>query len=157
MPWVDNHVTVEDTRDFCIHSASHWLLRSELPLAIFERASGRYLGGSGFHAPDWELRSFEIGYWLRASAVGQGYMTEAVILATDLAFTSLHARRVAIECEANNEASSRVAERAGFILEGRLRNGTLSTSGDPVDLLVYALTPDDWSRLRALSVSEIRD
>src|SRR5262245_52678949 len=59
MPWVDDHLTVEDTRDFCIHSASRWLLRSELPLAIFERASGRYLGSTGFHAPDWELRSFE--------------------------------------------------------------------------------------------------
>ncbi len=88
------------------------------------------------------------GYWLRASAVGQGYMTEAVRLVTELAFNALQARRVAIECEADNEASLRVAERAGFILEGRLRNGTLATNGNAVDLLVYALTPDDWLRLR---------
>jgi RimJ/RimL family protein N-acetyltransferase len=68
MPWVDEHATVDDTRDFCIRSASHWLLRSELPLGIFHAAGKRYLGSTGFHAPDWALRAFEIGYWLRATA-----------------------------------------------------------------------------------------
>src|SRR4051812_38961936 len=130
MPWVDDHVTVEDTREFCIRCAANWLLRSELPLAMFDIACGRYLGSTGFHAPDWELRAFEIGYWLRASAVGQGYMTEAVRLVADLGFTALHAQRVEIQCEAHNETSRRVADRAGFVFEGTLRNGMLATNGE---------------------------
>jgi len=52
-------------------------------------------------------------------------------------------------------ASQRVAERAGFILEGRLRNGSLATNGNPVDLLVYALIPEDWSQLHAPHSPEI--
>jgi ribosomal-protein-serine acetyltransferase len=154
MPWVDNHGSIDDTRDFCIQSASHWLLRSELPLAMFERATGRYLGSTGFHAPDWELRAFETGYWLRATAVGNGFMTEAMRLLAALAFTDLQARRLALQCEAHNEASRRVAERAGFILEGRLRHGALATNGDAVDLLLYALTPDDWSQAQASFAAE---
>jgi ribosomal-protein-serine acetyltransferase len=154
MPWVDDHATVEDTREFCIRCAASWLLRTELPLAIFEVVSGRYVGSTGFHEPDWELRSFEIGYWLRVTAVGFGYMTEAVRLVTELAFTSLRARRVHLSCEAHNEASQRVAERAGFVLEGRLRNGLLATDGSAVDALVYSLIPEEWSQLQATRALE---
>jgi ribosomal-protein-serine acetyltransferase len=153
MPWVDEHATVDDTRDFCIRSASHWLLRSELPLGIFHAAGKRYLGSTGFHAPDWALRAFEIGYWLRATATGQGYMTEAVQLLVDCAFTALDANRVAITCEPRNEPSRRFAERAGFVLEGRLRNALAATNGAPTDMLVYSLVPDD--RILSRSSGEI--
>lgn len=148
MPWVDQHLSVDDTLDYCLRCASNWLLRSDLAVGIFDQSSGRYLGGSGLHDPDWDLRAFEIGYWLRASAVGGGYMTETVRLLVGFAFTALQAQRVHLGCEATNIASQRVAERTGFLLEGRLRNGLLATSGNPVDMLVYALTPDDWSRLQ---------
>ena len=133
MPWVDDHVTVEDTRDFCVRSASHWLLRSELPLAIFERENERYLGSTGFHAPDWQLRSFETGYWLRTSAVGRGYMTEAVRLLIELAFTTLRARRLQLTCEADNVASQALPSapaspwRAGFGTDRSLPMETPST------------------------------
>ena len=148
MPWVDNNLSVDDTLDYCLRSASNWLLRGDLAVGIFDQSSGQYLGGSGLHDPDWDLRAFEIGYWLRVSAVGHGYVTETVRLLVGFAFTALRAQRVHLGCEASNVASQRVAERAGFLLEGRLRNGLLATSGRPVDMLVYALTPEDWSRLR---------
>src|SRR4051812_7719433 len=148
MPWVNNHLRVDDTLDYCLRSASNWLLRSDLAVGIFDQSSGRFLGGSGLHDPDWDLRAFETGYWLRASAVGRRYMTETVRLLVGFAFAALRAQRVHLGCEASNVASQRVAERAGFLLEGRLRNGLLATSGQPVDMLVFALTPEDWSRLR---------
>ncbi len=147
-PWVDLHASVDDTRDYCAHCAANWLLRADLTLGIFERASGRYLGGTGLHDPDWELRAFEIGYWLRVGAVGNGYMTESVGLLVDLAFGQLAARRVRLRCDARNGPSRRVAERVGFVAEGRLRNAFLDTDGQPADDLYFSLTPEDYGRLR---------
>jgi RimJ/RimL family protein N-acetyltransferase len=146
VPWAESNATVEETRDYCIRCTANWLLRSDLTLGIFEAGGGRYLGGTGLHEPDWELRSFEIGYWLRATATGQGYATEAVSLLVDLAFAHLDARRIEIRCDTRNDASRRVAERAGFVLEGTLRNAALASDGRPADWLVFSRVPDDLDR-----------
>ena len=141
--WVDNNRTVDDVRDYCIRSQASWLLRTELALGIFDSVSGRYLGGTGLHDPDWELRTFEIGYWLRVTAIGHGYATESTQLLADFALSCLEARRVTLRCDARNDASRRVAERAGFTLEGRLRNVSMAPDGTVRDDLVYAIVPDD--------------
>jgi RimJ/RimL family protein N-acetyltransferase len=146
--WVDNNRTVDDVRDYCIRSQASWLLRTELALGIFDSVSGRYLGGTGLHEPDWELRAFEIGYWLRVTAIGHGYATESTRLLAKFALSCLQARRVTLHCDARNEASRRVAERAGFTLEGRLRNVRMAADGTVRDDLVYAMVPEDQEHRR---------
>ena len=146
MDWVDKHQTVEDTRDYCLRCAASWLLRFDLTLGIFDAASSVYLGGTGMHEPDWTLRSFEIGYWIRPTAEGHGFVGEAVRLLTGLALERLDARRVEIRCDATNERSRRVAEKAGFVYEGTLRNDSLTTAGEPRSTLVFSLIPEDYTR-----------
>jgi RimJ/RimL family protein N-acetyltransferase len=143
MAWVDDHTSVNNSRDWCARCAANWILRAELTVGIFAVASGRYLGCLSLHDPDWDLRAFGIGYWLRASAIGQGYATEAVCMVVDLAFDALGARRVELRCDARNEPSRQVAERVGFVLEGHLRNAFLAPDGQPADELVFALISDD--------------
>ena len=75
---------------------AHWLLRDDMMLSIWEQESGRYLGGVGLHPHDWEIGYFEIGYWVRASAEGHGYIAETVRLLTDYAFDTLKANRLEI-------------------------------------------------------------
>jgi RimJ/RimL family protein N-acetyltransferase len=147
--WADNNRSVDDVRDYCIRSQASWLLRTELALAIFDSAGGQYLGGTGLHDPDWELPSFEIGYWLRVTAIGHGYATESTRLLADFALFRLQARRVTLRCDARNDASRRVAERAGFILEGRLRNASVAPDGTVRDDLVYAVVPGNLEHPRA--------
>lgn len=153
MDWVDKQRTVDDVRDYCLRTAGKWILRTDLAMGMFAVASGAYLGGTGLHDPDWELRRFEIGYWIRPSAEGHGFVSEAVRLLSRLAFDDLGARRLEIRCDATNDRSRRVAERAGFLLEGRLRNEALAPDGEPRDTLVFSLIPADYERLRAESAS----
>jgi ribosomal-protein-serine acetyltransferase len=141
--WVDSNRTVDEVRDYCIRSQASWLLRTELVLGIYDAVSGRYLGGTGLHNLDWELRAFEIGYWLRVSATGQGYATESTQLLADFALSGLQARRVTLRCDARNDASRRVAERAKFLLEDRLRNASIAPDGAISDELVFAVVPED--------------
>jgi RimJ/RimL family protein N-acetyltransferase len=146
--WVDDNRTVDDVRDYCIRSQASWLLRTELALGIFDSVSGRYLGGTGLHDPDWELRAFEIGYWLRLTAIGHGYATESTRLLANFALSCLEARRVTLRCDARNDASRRVAERAEFVLEGRLRNVSMAPDGTVRDDLVYTIVPEDQEHRR---------
>ena len=109
-----------------------------LPLLLFRREDGRFLGTSGFHNCVWEVPRLEMGYWLRSSAQGCGYMTEAVRAIAEAALTKWRARRISIWCDATNIVSTRVAERAGFALEARLREHRLHSDGTVQDTLIYA-------------------
>jgi RimJ/RimL family protein N-acetyltransferase len=84
-------------------------------MAICERLSGRLLGGTGLHRIQWEGPRFEIGYWLRTSAEGQGYVQEGVTLLTVLAFETLQAQRVQIRMDPRNARSQSVAARVGYV------------------------------------------
>ncbi|HLL48940.1 MAG TPA: GNAT family N-acetyltransferase, partial [Longimicrobiaceae bacterium] len=61
--------------------------------------------------------TMEIGFWLCRSAEGQGIVTEATRILTNLALTGLGAARVEIRCDARNERSAAVARRLGYVLE----------------------------------------
>ena len=143
LPWADAHQSVEETRDWIVHCIAHWLLREDLPLSIWEIESGRYLGGTGLHPRNWGIGYFEIGYWLRRSAAGHGYMQEAVRLIVDYAFEHLGAQRVEIRCDARNRRSAAVAERLGFVREAHLRHRERAPDGSLRDTLVFALIPSD--------------
>jgi RimJ/RimL family protein N-acetyltransferase len=147
MPWAKDHVSIDDSLSYIRRSHADWLVRRRLPVGIVELASGRLIGGSGLERIDWQVRSFEIGYWLRVSAEGRGFAQETVRLLTRLAFDQLDANRVEIRMDARNQRSERVAQRAGFAFEGTLRNAALDSRGAPADRQVYALTPESYERV----------
>src|SRR5215207_1092535 len=70
MPWVGEYRSPENAIRLVRRFRARWLLREDLVVGVFERASGRLLGGSGLHRLDWSIRRFEIGYWMRRTAVG---------------------------------------------------------------------------------------
>src|SRR6185503_10833428 len=57
-----------------------------------------------------------MGWWLRASASGHGYATEAVRVLSDLAFDH-GLERVEAHTDPDNAPSRALAERAGFVLQ----------------------------------------
>ncbi len=145
LPFADAHQTVEESRDWIIHRMAEWLLRENMSASLWEKASRRFLGGIGLHVHNWKSRHFEIGYWLRASAAGHGYMTEGVQLLTGFAFSELAATRVAIRCDERNSRSAGVARRLGFVQEARLRNDFLAPDGTLRTTLLFAMIREDWA------------
>jgi RimJ/RimL family protein N-acetyltransferase len=143
LPFADAHQTIEETRDWITHRVADWLLREDLGTGVFLRGDGAYLGGLGLHPRSWEIGFFEIGYWLRASAEGHGYMREAVSLLVEFAARDLLASRLEIRCDARNARSAGVAERLGFKREGHIRNGLHAPTGGMRDTLIFGLIPGD--------------
>lgn len=147
LPWPNKYTSVDDARITIAGSQARWLLREDLMMGVFDIVDGRLLGGSGLHRIDWTVRAFEIGYWLRRSAQGHGYMAEAVQLLTRMAFRTLAANRVEIRMDATNTRSEQIPKRLGFTHEGTLRNNIPNADGQPRDTHVYALIPSDYQRL----------
>ena len=143
LPFADHHQHVDETRDWITHQVADWLVRKNLHVGIWETATGRYLGGSGLHPREWEIGFFEIGYWLRKSAEGRGYMAEAVKLLVEYGFGQLGANRLEIRCDERNERSAAVARRLGFVQEALLRNEDKGIDGSIRNTLVFALIPTD--------------
>jgi RimJ/RimL family protein N-acetyltransferase len=151
-PWepeqADAFYTLDETRDWIIRVSADWLLRKRFSIGMWHIETQQYLGGLGLHPrePDgWAIPAFSIGYWVRVSEQGHGYVTEAVRLLTTYVFEVLHAQRIEIVCDARNKRSIAVAQRVGFIQEGRLRNVWRYADGALADEMVYALTPaDTW-------------
>ena len=87
---------------------------------------GAAVGGIGVHpGEDVHRHTATVGYWLGEEFWGRGIMTEAVTAVTDFCFENFPLRRISAEVFANNPASARVLEKAGFTFEGRLKNNVL--------------------------------
>ena len=59
------------------------------------------------------------------------------------AFEHLGARRVEIRCDSLNRRSVRLAERAGYRLEGELRNAEVGADLEPRNVLVFSKIPEE--------------
>ena len=83
------------------------------------------LGGIIFGA----MRGAHIGYWIDQRFASRGYTTRAVKLLTKFGFDGLKLHRIEINLRPENEASKKVAVKAGYVLEGS-RNNYLHIAGD---------------------------
>ena len=143
MPWVNEHSSLEFSRDYVRRMQAKWILREDFPMGIWRLADGRLLGATGLHRIDWAIPAMEIGYWLRPDAAGAGYATEAVQLLVRLAFGQLQAERVEIRCDALNLRSAAIPRRLGFVHEATLRCARRNADNALADTLVFALTRAD--------------
>jgi RimJ/RimL family protein N-acetyltransferase len=141
MLWAHEEQTLESVEASSRRAVEMFQTRETLRFRLFRKADGEYVGMSEIHSFDWSVPRCEIGYWVRTSMQGKGYITEAVIGLTDFALNVLHARRVEIRCNARNQRSAAVAERAGYTLEARLHHYERDVGGELRDTLIYVKSP----------------
>lgn len=106
--------------------------------------NGEAAGGIGFvPGTDVERFSAEIGYWLGEAHWGRGITSEALALVTAYAFDAFNLLRFFALPFADNAASVRVLEKAGYRREGRLVSSAVKY-GAPRDQFIYARINPDW-------------
>lgn len=133
--------TPEHARDFVEkYSAAGWAEDSDYAFAVCDAASGAVEGALGLRRrPTRDV--FDVGYWAMPALRGRGVLTEALRGLCGWAF-SVGATRVEWFAEVGNWASRRVAEKAGFTVEGVLRDGLPGRDGRR-DCWVGARLPGD--------------
>jgi RimJ/RimL family protein N-acetyltransferase len=127
--------TIQDAHEFLQRATS------EQPTTKFcIEVNGRAVGGMGIClGQDVHRHTATLGYWLGENFWRRGIMTEAVAAFTDFWFDNFPLHRISAEVFANNPASARVLEKAGFVFEGRLKNNVIK-DGKLLDSLLYAKT-----------------
>lgn len=110
-----------DLADWSAGDHASWIvadLRDDAPLGVVS-----------VHAVDLVQADAEIGYRVHPSARGRGVATEAVVAASAWAFAHLGLVRIELAHAVGNVASCRVAERAGYRLEGVTRQSFVYGDG----------------------------
>ena len=119
-------------------------------LLVCRLADGVILGAINFFDVERGIAQAAcVGYYVGAPFAGQGYMTEALVLALEYAFRRLGLHRVEADIEPDNRESIRLARRVGFRREGLSRR-YLKLRGRWRDHERWALVADEWrARARA--------
>jgi signal transduction histidine kinase/RimJ/RimL family protein N-acetyltransferase len=130
-----------DARTFIAEMADGWTDGTEIAFAIEERATGSLAGMIGLHPGATRDRA-SVGYWLAPAARGRGLATRAVRLVAAWAFEDPAIVRLELMTLVGNDASGRVALRAGFRREGILRR-YLPFRDRSVDAVMYSMVRDE--------------
>jgi RimJ/RimL family protein N-acetyltransferase len=132
MPWARHEPqTLAEKVELLREFRGQFDLGSNSVYAIFDAEEDRVIGGTGLH-PRIGKGGLEIGYWIRADAVGRGYATESSAALTRVAFEIAGVDRVEIHCAAENHASAAIPRKLGYALR---------SEGDD---LVFALTAEEF-------------
>lgn len=143
LPWVNGAENVSETFQFIAQAAEQ---RREGKALIYGMwVELEFAGIVGLHDMDAANGTAQIGYWLRRSAQGKGWMTLACVALLGLGFEILGLERVEIRCATGNRRSSAIPNRLGFTHEGVLRHAQ-RLNGVPVDLEVYGLLAEEYRR-----------
>jgi RimJ/RimL family protein N-acetyltransferase len=129
-----------------------WLARAvdEADRAWAIELEGAAVGGVSLHpGTDVHRHSAELGYWLGRRHWGRGIMTAVLGTFVTPAMTAFRLYRMYATVYANNPASMRVLEKAGFEREGMQKSAVVKR-GELLDIIVYArvraqLDPDGYA------------
>jgi N-acetyltransferase len=122
---------------------------TEAPYAILLRGSGEAVGSSRYLTLRPEHRGLEIGHTWHARRVwGTGVNVEAKYLLLRHAFETLGCMRVEFKTDALNERARGALEALPSRFEGVFRKHMLVRGGEVRDSAYYAITDDEWPRVK---------
>lgn len=142
----DAHRSLADSRAYLRFILRQYRDGMPSSYGIVLKATGRVVGTIGFMWYSQENSTAEVGYSLARWLWGKGLMTEALAAVLDMAFRELGLHRVEAQHETDNPASGRVMQKCGMRREGTLR-GRILNKGRYVDVDLYAILREDWSRI----------
>ena len=146
MPWTPDapeplDAVYERLRDFRAQydRDENWIM------GVFAPDDSRCLGGSGLHPRQGE-GGLEIGYWITADEVGQGYATEISAVLTRVGFECFGVDRIEIRVDPANDVSEKIPAKLGFSKEATLRRRLPEKQGSELrDVNIWTLFRADFA------------
>ena len=117
--WPKEPPTAQKVEEDCRIHQTEFILREQLRFICIEKDSGNIIGRFAFPEPlcVWSVPTLAISYFLRKSAQGKGYATEASNALIRYAFEVLKAKKVEIHCDQLNLKSNGFPKRLGMQIE----------------------------------------
>jgi [ribosomal protein S5]-alanine N-acetyltransferase len=148
--WHCRTLSEREARAWAAIRAHQWRDRSAVDWAITDEA-GRVLGRLGIRRFELAKGLGEVAYWVLPEGRGRRLTSRALDVLCDWAFGHQGMHRLELEHSVANQPSCRVAERAGFLLEGVKRSELEHTDGWHDMHLHARIAGDDPPAARLLS------
>jgi len=145
MPWVRHEPqTLDEKVELLRTFRSQFDADENYPYGVFTPDESRQLGGAGLHPRGGE-GSLEIGYFIRADAIGQGLATEVAAVLTRAGIEKCGLDRIDIQVEPENERSLGIPRKLGFTEEARLRRRLepKEAGGPRRDSILFTMLADE--------------
>jgi len=101
------------------------------------------------------FNSAYLGYYAFEPHGGEGYMTDGIAQALDVAFRRLRLHRVEVNVQPSNARSLALVARLGFTREGYSRR-YVKIAGRWRDHVRYAMLAEDWALLRKQHAARLK-
>ncbi|MEE3954342.1 GNAT family protein [Peribacillus frigoritolerans] len=134
----DSLENVEQAKDIVAAFAKNYHEKRAVRWGIERKDTQELIGTIGFHAHSPKYRRAEIGYELHPAHWRKGFASEALKEAIAYGFNDLDLTRIGAVVFLENQPSSELLLKLGFIQEGVLRS-YIYQNGIPHDTYVYSL------------------
>lgn len=144
MPWAQNEPETLETKTARLRKyRGQFDLGIDYVFGIFNKAETELIGSTGLHTrPGEDAR--EIGYWINANYINQGYATEAVKALTVVGFEVEDLDRIEIHCAPNNINSLNVPKKLGYRHEATLKDRHIDPFGKKRDTMIWTMFKEDY-------------
>jgi len=118
---------------------------------IIEKKNGTKIGWATHYVSAPNFGWVEIGFAIIKSERNKGYATEAIKILVDYLFLTREIIRIQSVIDAENLASRRALEKAGFKKEGTLRRALWNAKGTRADGNMYSILREEWKKPKILA------
>ena len=143
-PWVDMTTKQEHSLQFIQQAQVQQHQQQAMSLGIV--FNGEIIGSMGMHGWDHELKRAQLGYWIKKEYEGKGIVHACLLRFIDFLFEKVNLNKVEIQFITTNARSASVARRAGFTIEGVIRQSHM-LNGRYMDMVVTGLLRSEWKGL----------
>jgi len=122
----------------------------ELPFIIEINTTEGWIpiGNTSFVSLNWRDRQAEVGIFIGEKQYwNQGYGTQVMKLMLQYGFNGLNLHRISLQVFDFNKRGIRSYEKAGFTLEGKLRQARFR-NGKYSDILLMSILRPEWDKLQ---------
>ena len=144
LPWVDMSTKPEHSLQFIQQSKTQQ--HNQVGIALGIIYNRHIIGSMGMHNWDHTLKKAQLGYWITKEYEGKGIIQKCLAAFIDFLFNKAGLNKVEIHFMVNNHRSARVAEQAGFKVEGIIRQSYLM-NGIYHDIVITGLLKKEWPGL----------
>ena len=121
-----------------------WDTRDRFVMGIWLKETNEYIGNIWIEPKDWNVPSFEIGFFLDRGFTGKGYAYEAAKRSLRFIIENLDAHKIILITRDTNERAIKLAQRLGFINEGHHVESNIE-NGKRYGLLYYRMLRKEYN------------
>ena len=107
------------------------------PYVVENVSNGDFIGFIDIKNIDWNIPKAELGCYTDEDYAGKGIMSKAFSMFVKDSFEEYGFAKLFLRTHESNLAAQKLADKAGFQIEGKIRKDYKTTNGQVVDLLYY--------------------